>query len=233
MVCSWNRRWTATSSTGTCHKQTEKCIYKLLNNPGGFMLDARSCHSDHTLHMTITAGSEEGVCSSWRRCREWVSKGPCWTGPETASLLEVPNIVTHTVRIQTGAHVATRGGRTQTGYHVGVWQCVLLHGDLYGKRLLPSYWEQWVADASEAWLLHRSHRPFVSAMSRRLGASVLTLHLLIVPLTSLYLSLQTAWLPMQHMHGDRHICTCKDQGLFDKRESVTWNICVFFFYSRG
>lgn len=75
-----------------------------------------------------------------------------------------------------------KGGQTQADYHVSVWQCVFLRCDLSGKRLLPSDWDQRVADASEAWLIHRLHRPFVclSAMSRCLGASVLTLQLLLL-----------------------------------------------------
>lgn len=59
----------------------------------------------------------------------------------------------YTYSSHTGARVATRGGRMQPGYHVGVWQCGLLHGGLHGKRPLPSDWERWLADASEAWLL--------------------------------------------------------------------------------
>lgn len=47
-----------------------------------------------------------------------------------------------------------------------------------------------------------------SAMSRRLCASVLTLHLCLISTTSLYLSSQTACQPMRQTHAGVHMCMC-------------------------
>lgn len=45
-----------------------------------------------------------------------------------------------------------------------------------------------------------------SAMSRRLCASVLTLHLCLISITSLYLPSQTASLPIRQRHAGAHMC---------------------------